>query len=83
MVPSAQPGEHIFNNWLKPGTVKAREEQVRQTRDQILDALTRGLDPDVLSRGYGEEGRGVIVSYQAQSPVLGAVLRAIRRRLSI
>ena len=39
----------------------------------ILTSLTRGLDLDVLSRGYGEE-RGVPVSYQAQSPVLGLVL---------
>ncbi len=42
--------------------------------DRILDALTRGLDLEILRRGYGEENRGVIVSYQAQSPVLGAVL---------
>jgi len=42
--------------------------------DQILDALTRGLPLDVLTRGYGVESRGVIVSYQAQSPVLGLVL---------
>ncbi|MDV6033698.1 MAG: aldehyde dehydrogenase family protein [Phycisphaera sp. RhM] len=42
--------------------------------DEILDCLTRGLDLDILSRGYGEEGRGVIVSYQAQTPVLGAIL---------
>ncbi len=41
---------------------------------QILDSLTRGLDLDILTRGYGEEGRGVTVSYQVQSPVLGAVL---------
>ncbi len=41
---------------------------------EILDALTRGLDLEILSRGYGDEGRGVIVSYQVQSPVLGAVL---------
>ncbi|MCA9127419.1 MAG: aldehyde dehydrogenase family protein [Planctomycetales bacterium] len=41
---------------------------------EILDALTRGLDLNILSRGYGEEGRGVTVSYQVQSPVLGAVL---------
>ncbi len=34
--------------------------------DQILDALTRGLDLNILARGYGEEGRGVTVSYQAQ-----------------
>jgi acyl-CoA reductase-like NAD-dependent aldehyde dehydrogenase len=47
---------------------------VLQNMEQILDALTRGIDPSILSRGYGEEGRGVIVSYQAQSPVLGAVL---------
>jgi len=42
--------------------------------DKMLDALTRGLDPDILSRGYGVEHRGIPVSYQAQSPVLGLVL---------
>ncbi len=42
--------------------------------DQILDCLTRGLDLSILSRGFGEEGRGVTVSYQAQTPILGAVL---------
>jgi acyl-CoA reductase-like NAD-dependent aldehyde dehydrogenase len=42
--------------------------------DKMLDALTRGLDMDILSRGYGIEHRGVPVSYQAQSPVLGMVL---------
>jgi acyl-CoA reductase-like NAD-dependent aldehyde dehydrogenase len=42
--------------------------------DEILDALTRGLDLDILTRGYGHEERGVTVSYQVQTPVLGAVL---------
>ena len=42
--------------------------------DQILECLTRGLPLEILSEGYGHEGRGVIVSYQAQSPVLGLVL---------
>ncbi len=42
--------------------------------DKILDALTRGLDLEILSRGWGVEARGVPVSYQAQSPVLGLVL---------
>jgi acyl-CoA reductase-like NAD-dependent aldehyde dehydrogenase len=42
--------------------------------DRILDSLTRGLDLNILSRGYGVEARGVPVSYQAQSPVLGMVL---------
>ena len=41
---------------------------------EILDCLTRGLPLDIYSRGYGVESRGVIVSYQAQTPVLGAVL---------
>ncbi len=40
---------------------------------RILTSLTRGLDLDVLSNGFGEE-RGVPISYQAQSPVLGLVL---------
>src|SRR5438105_8433944 len=42
--------------------------------DRILDCLTRGLDLNILSKGYGMESRGVPVSYQAQSPVLGMVL---------
>src|SRR3970282_401494 len=41
---------------------------------QMLDALTRGLALSILSRGYGRESRGVTVSYQAQSPVIGLVL---------
>ena len=40
---------------------------------RILASLTRGLELDVLSRGYGEE-RGVPISFQAESPVLGLVL---------
>jgi acyl-CoA reductase-like NAD-dependent aldehyde dehydrogenase len=39
----------------------------------ILESLTRGLSLDVLATGHGVE-RGVPVSYQAQSPVLGLVL---------
>jgi acyl-CoA reductase-like NAD-dependent aldehyde dehydrogenase len=39
----------------------------------ILASLTRGLDLDVLGLGFGEE-RGVPISYQAESPALGAVL---------
>src|SRR5438034_6299807 len=42
--------------------------------DRILDSLTRGLDLEILTRGYGVESRGVTVSYQAQAPVLGMVL---------
>lgn len=42
--------------------------------DKILDCLTRGLDLEMLNQGYGEEGRGVVVSYQARTPILGAVL---------
>jgi acyl-CoA reductase-like NAD-dependent aldehyde dehydrogenase len=47
---------------------------VLQHIDEILTALTRGLDLDILARGYGDEGRGVTVSYQAQCNALGAVL---------
>jgi acyl-CoA reductase-like NAD-dependent aldehyde dehydrogenase len=39
----------------------------------ILTSLTRGLAFDILSRGHGEE-RGVPISYQPQSPVVGLVL---------
>lgn len=40
---------------------------------RILGSLTRDLDLRVLTAGHGEE-RGVPISYQVQSPVLGAVL---------
>src|SRR6186713_904106 len=52
----------------------AKNHFVLSNMDRILDCLTRGLPLDILTRGYGEEGRGVVVSYQAQSPVLGLVL---------
>ncbi len=39
----------------------------------MLTSLTRGLPLDVLTTGHGEE-RGVPISFQAQSPVLGLVL---------
>ncbi len=41
--------------------------------EEILQALTRGLDLETLRRGYGEEN-GVMRSYQATTPVLGMVL---------
>src|SRR5229473_202549 len=37
---------------------------VLSNMDKILDSLTRGLDLEVLSRGYGMEQRGVPISYQ-------------------
>src|SRR6186713_1322594 len=40
---------------------------------RILESLTRGLSLDVLSTGHGVE-RGVEVSFQVQSPVVGLVL---------
>ncbi len=42
--------------------------------EEILGALTRGLNLDILARGYGDEGRNVTVSYQAQTDALAAVL---------
>src|ERR1044072_3857577 len=47
---------------------------VLSNMDKILDSLTRGLDLNILTRGHGIEARGVPISYQAQSPVLGMVL---------
>ena len=48
-------------------------EYVLSHLDQVLASLTRKLDYDILTRGYGEEG-GVMRSYQATTPVLGMVL---------
>lgn len=47
---------------------------VLRNMETILDCLTRGLDLEILSRGYGIEDRGVVVSYQAQAAALSAVL---------
>lgn len=52
----------------------AKNSFVLRNMRQILDCLTRGLPLEVLARGWGLEDRGVIVSYQPQTPVLGAVL---------
>src|SRR5271166_3030062 len=51
-----------------------KNQFVLNNMEKILDCLTRGLDLNILSKGYGVESRGVPVSYQAQSPVLGMVL---------
>src|ERR1051325_9678968 len=48
-----------------------KNQFVLNNMDKILDSLTRGLDLNVLTRGYGVEARGVPISYQAQSPGLG------------
>ena len=47
---------------------------VLRNMEQILDCLTRGLDLNMLTRGYGIEDRGVVLSYQAQTSTLSAVL---------
>src|SRR5437870_12505385 len=52
----------------------SKNEFVLAEMENILASLTRGLDLEILTRGYGVEARGVPVSYQAQSPVLGMVL---------
>ena len=54
------------------GNMKKNQFVLREMRS-ILTSLTRGLSLDVLSSGFGEE-RGVPISYQAESPVLGLVL---------
>src|SRR5262245_3817748 len=46
---------------------------VLENLEGILASLMRGLDMDILTKGYGMEN-GVMRSYQAQTPVLGMVL---------
>src|ERR671922_239700 len=66
---------HIpVSRWGEPYKSLDLDKVVHFDSDKILDALTRGLDLNILSRGYGVEERGIPVSYQAQSPVLGMVL---------
>ncbi len=47
---------------------------VLENMGDILEALTRGLPLEILSKGYGAEDRGVMMSYQATTDVLGLVL---------
>src|SRR6266851_2649260 len=58
---------------LGDGT-QSPDQFVLNEMENILDSLTRGLDLNILTRGYGVEKRGVPISYQAQTPVLGMVL---------
>ncbi|MBX3439529.1 MAG: aldehyde dehydrogenase [Planctomycetaceae bacterium] len=46
---------------------------LKHMRD-VLEALTRGLPFDILTNGYGKEGRDVMMSYQANTTVVGMVL---------
>ncbi len=52
----------------------AKNHFVLSNIGDMLDALTRGLNLDILARGYGKEDRDVTVSYQAQAPALGLVM---------
>lgn len=60
------PEQMCRGNMKKNGFVLAEMRK-------ILDSLTRGLSLDVLSAGHGVE-RGVPISFQIQSPVVGLVL---------
>ncbi|NKB89557.1 MAG: aldehyde dehydrogenase family protein [Acidobacteria bacterium] len=46
---------------------------VLENLEEVLAALTRGLDLDTFARGWGDEN-GLLRSYQVQSPVVGMVL---------
>ena len=59
--------ERLCRANMKKNTFVLRE------MNRILTSLTRGLDLNVLTCGAGEE-RGVPISFQAESPVLGLVL---------
>ncbi|MGI9502711.1 MAG: ABC transporter ATP-binding protein [Geminicoccaceae bacterium] len=39
VVPTGQPGEALFQLWLRPGAVKAREEEVEARAGEVLDFL--------------------------------------------
>src|SRR5437879_860995 len=60
--------EHMCRDNMK------KNHFVLSNMDQILEALTRGLDLKILTRGFGLEHRGLMVSYQTQAPALGLVL---------
>ncbi len=42
MVPGAQPGEDLANTWFRPGRVAARETEVAQKANDVIDFLKLG-----------------------------------------
>ncbi len=42
MVPPEQPGENLFSAWLSPGRVRAREREVRERAEDVIDFLKIG-----------------------------------------
>jgi hypothetical protein len=68
----AQSGTTGIPERLCRGNMK-KNAFVLAVMGRILASLTRGLDLNVLTQGHGEE-RGIPISYQAESPVLGLVL---------
>lgn len=42
MVPPGQPGENLAATWFMPGTVRAREIEVRQKANDVIDFLKLG-----------------------------------------
>lgn len=40
MVPPDQPGENLLKTWFMPGRVAAREREIREKADRVLDFLT-------------------------------------------
>jgi hypothetical protein len=68
----AQSGTTGLPERLCRGNMK-KNHFVLTEMGRILSSLTRGLELEVLSLGYGEE-RGVPISFQAEAPALGLVL---------
>ena len=42
MVPAEQPGENIFNTWLRPTEVRSFESEVRTKANEVIDFLRLG-----------------------------------------
>ncbi len=55
------------------GNMRKNAFVLKHMRD-VLEALTRDLPFEILSQGYGKENRDVMMSYQANTPVVGMVL---------
>ena len=62
------PAEHMCKANMK------KNHFVLVEHGQILDCADARAGSGILTRGYGVEVAGVVVSYQAQAPVLGLVL---------
>jgi branched-chain amino acid transport system ATP-binding protein len=86
VVPPGQPGENVFRAWFTPGTVKARDIEVRRKASDVIDFLKLGHVKNELAGNLSggqkkllELGRTMMVD--AKAVLLDEVAAGVNRTL--